>query len=93
MEPVQTPSPEHTQFDQLVEDVDEFDRLPSHLVPLESDPPDGENSELGGMLLNDALALMTARKHGLVLLTAKIVDFDLLSQLRTDAQVIYYRPN
>ena len=44
-------------------------------------------------LLNDALALMTARKCGLVLLTANIVDFDLLTQLRTDAQVIYYRPN
>jgi len=36
---------------------------------------------------------MTARKCGLVLLTANIVDFDLLTQLRTDAQVIYYRPN
>ena len=43
-------------------------------------------------LLSDALALMTARKRGLALLTANIVDFDLLSQLRTDAQVIYYRP-
>jgi hypothetical protein len=35
---------------------------------------------------------MTARKRGLALLTANIVDFDLLSQLRADAQVIYYRP-
>jgi hypothetical protein len=43
-------------------------------------------------LLSDALALMTARKRGLVPLTANIVGFDLLSQLRTDAQVIYYRP-
>ena len=43
-------------------------------------------------LLSDALAFMTARKRGLVLLTANIVDFDLLSQLRSDAQVIYYRP-
>jgi predicted nucleic acid-binding protein len=43
-------------------------------------------------LLNDALALMTARKQGLAVLTANVADFDLLSQLRPDAKLIYYRP-
>lgn len=49
--PVQTPSPEHAEFDELVAEVEEFDRLPTHTVPLESDPPDGEQSDLGGMIL------------------------------------------
>ena len=48
---VQTPSPEHAEFDELVAEVEEFDRLPTHTVPLESDPPDGEQSDLGGMIL------------------------------------------
>jgi predicted nucleic acid-binding protein len=41
-------------------------------------------------LLNDALTLLTARKHGLVVLTADIADFDLLSQLRPDCRVLFY---
>jgi hypothetical protein len=48
---VQTPSPEHAEFDELVAEVEEFDQLPTHKVPLESDPPDGEQSDLGGMIL------------------------------------------
>jgi hypothetical protein len=52
MGPVQTPSPERTEpFDALVREIDDFEPLPSHTVPLESDPPDGENSDLGGMIL------------------------------------------
>jgi hypothetical protein len=51
MGPVQTPSPEHGEFDKLVSQVDEFDPLPCQPVPLESDPPDGENSELGEMIM------------------------------------------
>ena len=48
---VQTPSPEHVEFDELVAEVEEFDPLPTQPVPLESDPPDGEQSDLGGMIL------------------------------------------
>ncbi|HEV3129732.1 MAG TPA: hypothetical protein VGY32_12155 [Solirubrobacteraceae bacterium] len=52
MGPVQTPSPERTRpFDEMVAHVDEFDPLPCQPVPLESDPPDGENSELGEMIM------------------------------------------
>jgi hypothetical protein len=35
----------------MVAHVDEFDPLPCQPVPLESDPPDGENSELGEMIM------------------------------------------
>jgi hypothetical protein len=51
MGPVQTPSPDHAEFDQFVADVDEFDNLPCNPVPLESDPPDGEDSELGELIM------------------------------------------
>lgn len=51
MQTLQTPSPEHAEFDELVEQVEEFEPLPGQPVPLESDPPDGENSDLGGMIL------------------------------------------
>jgi len=44
-------------------------------------------------LLNDALTLATAGKKGLVVLTANIADFDLLSQLQPGAQVLYYTPD
>jgi predicted nucleic acid-binding protein len=43
-------------------------------------------------LLNDALTLATAAKKGLVVLTANIADFDLLSQLQPYAAVLYYVP-
>ena len=43
-------------------------------------------------LLNDALTLATAGKKGLVVLTANIADFDLLSQLQPGAPVLYYTP-
>lgn len=43
-------------------------------------------------LLNDALTLATAERNGLVVLTANLTDFDLLSQLRPRAQVLYYSP-
>jgi len=43
-------------------------------------------------LLNDALTLATAAKKGLVVLTADVGDFDLLSQLQPGAQVLYYVP-
>jgi hypothetical protein len=48
---MQIPSPDHAEFDQLVADVDEFDSLPTNPVPLESDPPDGENSQLGEIIM------------------------------------------
>jgi predicted nucleic acid-binding protein len=43
-------------------------------------------------LLNDALTLATAAKKGLVVLTANVADFDLLSQLQPGTQVLYYAP-
>jgi predicted nucleic acid-binding protein len=41
--------------------------------------------------LNDALILLTARRHGLPVLTRNVADFDLLQQLRPDAGVLFYR--
>jgi predicted nucleic acid-binding protein len=41
--------------------------------------------------LNDALILLTGRKHGLPVLTRNLADFDALQQLRPDAQVLFYR--
>jgi predicted nucleic acid-binding protein len=42
-----------------------------------------------GELLNDALIYLTASKHGAAVLTQN-ADFDLLSQLRPSAAVIFY---
>jgi predicted nucleic acid-binding protein len=43
-------------------------------------------------LLNDALTLTTASKKGLVVFTANVADFDLLTQLQPGARVLYYTP-
>ena len=43
-------------------------------------------------LLNDALLLETARKHGIAVLTRNINDFDMLQQLEPSAQVLFYEP-
>ena len=43
-------------------------------------------------LLNDALIAATTLKNGLVLLTANVADFDLLSQLQPATRVLYYVP-
>jgi hypothetical protein len=43
-------------------------------------------------LLNDALIAATALKNGLVVLTANVADFDLLSQLQPATQILYYVP-
>jgi predicted nucleic acid-binding protein len=42
-------------------------------------------------LLNDALLLFTARAYGLTLLTANAADFDLMTQIVTDAKVLFHR--
>lgn len=42
-------------------------------------------------LLNDALLLMTAREHGLTLVSRNVGDMDLLGQLRPDAKLLLYR--
>jgi len=42
------------------------------------------------LLLNDALLLETARKHGLAVLTRNAKDFDLLQQLEPSARVLFY---
>jgi predicted nucleic acid-binding protein len=42
------------------------------------------------LLLNDALLLETARKHGLAVLTRNVKDFDLLQQLEPTARVLFY---
>lgn len=41
-------------------------------------------------VLNDALLLATARKHGLTVLTRNTADFDLLQQLEPSARVLFY---
>jgi predicted nucleic acid-binding protein len=41
-------------------------------------------------LLNDALIFCTARKHGLTVLTRNIGDFDLLQQLDSTGNVLFY---
>ncbi len=43
-------------------------------------------------LLDDALIAATALKNGLVVLTANVADFDLLSQLQPATRVLYYLP-
>jgi predicted nucleic acid-binding protein len=42
-------------------------------------------------LLNDALLFVTARQHGLTLLTRNLVDFDLFQQLDPAGRVLFYR--
>lgn len=42
-------------------------------------------------LLNDAILLSTARAHGATLLTANVADFDLMTQIVTEAKVLFYR--
>lgn len=41
--------------------------------------------------LNDALLFATARKHGCVVLTRNVVDFDLLQQLNPSGSVLFYK--
>ena len=41
--------------------------------------------------LNDALLFASARKHGCVVLTRNIVDFDLLEQLDPSGRVLFYK--
>lgn len=41
--------------------------------------------------LNDALLFATARKHGCMVLTRNVVDFDLLEQLDPACSVLFYR--
>jgi predicted nucleic acid-binding protein len=43
-------------------------------------------------LLHDALIAATALKNGLVVLTANVADFDLLSQIQPATRVLYYAP-
>lgn len=43
-------------------------------------------------LFNDALVLLCARKNGLRVLTADLADFDLMTQVRPDCEVLFYRP-
>ena len=41
--------------------------------------------------LNDALLFASARKHGCVVLTRNVVDFDFLEQLEPSGKVLFYR--
>jgi hypothetical protein len=41
--------------------------------------------------LNDALLFATARKHGCVVLTRNVVDFDLLQQLDPSGSILFYK--
>jgi hypothetical protein len=40
--------------------------------------------------LNDALVFLQARKHGHTVLTRNLAEFDLLSQMLPDGEVLYY---
>jgi predicted nucleic acid-binding protein len=42
-------------------------------------------------VLNDALILFTARKHGCAVLTRNVADFDVLLQLIAGARAVFYR--
>lgn len=84
---------------------DALARIPDHRVLTPDDAIWGMAGMLSGMLartqdcnepqrrklLNDCLILLTARKHGQILLTANIADFDLISQIVGDARLVYYR--
>lgn len=41
--------------------------------------------------LNDALLFVSARKHGCMVLTRNVVDFDFLQQLDPAGRVVYYK--
>jgi hypothetical protein len=51
----------------------------------------GYGKEQRRRLLNDALLFATGRKHGCVLLTRNIQDFDLLQQVDPSGEVLFYR--
>lgn len=52
MEPTQTPSPDHVEFDKLCADVEEFEPLPAVTNgPLERDPDDQEDTALDEQIL------------------------------------------
>ena len=53
MEPVQTPSPDHTEFDRMVSQVDDFEPLPCQTVPVLDGPerPDEPEAEVGHALM------------------------------------------
>ena len=50
----------------------------------------GYGREQRRRVLNDALLFETARKHGCVVLTRNVVDFDLLQQLDPSGHVVFY---
>jgi predicted nucleic acid-binding protein len=51
----------------------------------------GYGKEQRRRALNDALLFASARKHGCVVLTRNVVDFDLLQQLDPSGSVLFYR--
>jgi predicted nucleic acid-binding protein len=50
----------------------------------------GYGKEQRRRVLNDAMIFETARKHGCVVLTRNVVDFDLLQQLDPAGRVMFY---
>ncbi len=83
-----------------------LDRMPSERVLQPSPAAWDEAGSLAGTLARtqglakgahltlvlDAAILLTAVERGAVVLTANVRDFDLLLQLRPDANVLLYRP-
>ena len=51
----------------------------------------GYGKEQRRRALNDALLFASARKHGCVVLTRNVIDFDLLQQLDPSGSVLFYR--
>jgi len=53
VEPVQTPTPEHAEFDQMVSQVDDFEPLPWNTVPVldETEEPEERESDVDQVIL------------------------------------------
>lgn len=98
--------PDHPQTPAIVEQVQAVtERMPVHRTINPDSDTWQEAGMLSGVLtrlagyakgerrraLNDALIFATARKHGCVVLTRDIRDFDFLEQLDPYGRVLFYR--
>jgi predicted nucleic acid-binding protein len=98
--------PTHSQTPQIIARVAEIiDRRPSHRTITPDSEIWWKAGILAGILarvqgygkeqrrrvLNDALLFATGRKHGCVVLTRNIQDFDLLQQVDPSGKVLFYK--
>ena len=98
--------PAHSQTPEIIEKIAAIiDRCPAYRT-ITPDPEiwweagilsgilarvQGYGREQRRRVLNDALLLATGRKHGCVVLTRNIQDFDLLQQVDPSGRVLFYR--